>query len=136
MSLSSLMKNFFSVATDQFAGVDSEGAVDRDYHLTLLTEFQNKRCNIQGVSKRDVVEIFGKKEDASILKLFHTQYNLDVKSSIWILTHKNPRKQITDFTDRANLLVYQYVGQRDPVQHTRKRVPLEIYLEKNDRWHL
>ena len=135
MSLLGLMKNYFTAATCLDAGVDIEGAVDRDYQLTLLDGFQNRRCAIQGVSKKDTVEIYGKKEDVTLFRLFHNLKDLPVSSATFILTHTNPLLQISDFSDRANIIVYQYVGQRDPVLHKSRNVPLEIYLERNYRWH-
>lgn len=136
MSLRGMLRNYFTVATSSMAPIDSEGAVDRDYHLVVLSDYVNKRCAIQGVSKKDVVEIYGKKEDASIFVLFHQLAELEVSSATFIVTHKNPKLMITDFNDRANLVVYQYLGQRDPVKHMSRNVPLSIYMEKNDRWNL
>ena len=136
MSLHNLLQNYFSVATSANAGIDTEGAVDRDHQLTVLESYKNKRGALQGVSKKDVVEIYGKKEDVTLFRLFYSLKALEVSSATFILTHKNPLRKITDFTDMGNIIVYQYVGQRDPVLHKTRNVPLEIYLERNDRWSL
>ena len=137
MSLQLLFKNFFTVAHCLNAGVDSEGAVDRDYQLTILNNYINRLGAFQGVSKKDTVEIYGIKEDVTLIRLFHSLKELEVTSATFILAHKNPLRRIEDFSDsnRENIIVYQYVGQRDPVLHKSNNVPLEIYLERNNRWH-
>lgn len=136
MSLTGLFKNFFSVATSINAGQDTEGAVDRDYQIQVLESYKNKRGAFQGVSKKDAVEIYGKKEDVTLIRLFYNLKDLEVSTATFILSHKNPLRRITDFSDRQNLVVYQYVGQRDPVMHKTTNVPLEIYLERNFRWNI
>lgn len=136
MSLANLFKNYFSVATSINAGQDTEGAVDRDYQIQVLNEYINCRGAFQGVSKKDAVEIYGKKEDITLIRLFHNLKDLEISTATFILSHKNPLQRITNFNDRANLIVYQYIGQRDPVMHIRENVPLEIILERNFRWNI
>ncbi len=136
MSLLTLFKNYFSVATSLNAGVDTEGAVDRDYQIQVLEDYKNRRGAFQGVSKKDAVEIYGKKEDVTLIRLFHNLKELEISTATFILSHKNPLRKITNFSDVTNIIVYQYVGQRDPVMHKTKNVPLEIHLERNFRWHI
>lgn len=136
MSLSSLFQNYFSVATSLNAGIDTEGAVDRDYQIQVIESYKNKRGAFQGVSKKDAVEIYGKKEDITLIRLFYDIKELEVSTATFILSHKNPLRPITNFNDRENLIVYQYIGQRDPVIHIANGVPLEIILERNYRWNI
>ena len=136
MSLSVLFKNYFTVATSINAGQDTEGAVDRDYQIQVIGGYINRRGAFQGVSKKDAIEIYGKKEDVTLIRLFYNLKELAVSSATFILSHKNPLIRISNFQDRENLIVYQYIGQRDPVMHKSKNVPLEIFLERNHRWSI
>lgn len=136
MALIHLLKNYFTVATSINAGQDTEGAVDRDYQIQIIEGYKNCRGAFQGVSKKDAIETYGKKEDVTLIRLFHNLKNLNVSTATFILSHSNPLRRIIDFNDRPNIIVYQYVGQRDPVMHKTINVPLEIILERNYRWNI
>lgn len=135
MALRDLFTNFFSIVTIEFAPQDAEGAIRRDFHFSVLPDYVNVRCAIQGVSKRDVVEVYGKTEDTPLFKIYHNQRQLLITTKYSFLTHANPLNKITDFEDKANIILYQYIGQRDPVLHKSAReVPLELIVERNFRW--
>lgn len=135
MSLRRLYKNYFTVVTTEFAPHDSEGAIERKFHFVPVEGYINVRGAFQGISRKDVVEVYGKKEDTPLIKLYHSFRELQVTSKHAILTALDPLQSITDFNNTQNLVLLQYIGQRDPVQHKpSRRVPLEIILEKNHRW--
>ena len=136
MSLQTLFQNYFTVATSINAGQDTEGAVDRDYQIQVLNGYINRRGAFQAISKKDVMEIYGKKEDVTLIRLFHNLRELEITTATFIVSHKNPLIRVSNFSDRENLIVYQYVGQRDPVMHKTRNVPLEIFLERNHRWNI
>lgn len=135
MSLRRLFKNFCTIVSIENAPVDSEGAIERDYHWTLVPDYTNIRCAIQGISRKDAVEIYGKKEGVPLFKIYHSQRSLFITPKYGVLTYTDPLFQITNFDDRENIVFYQYVGIRDPVMHKKaSKVPLEFIVEQTHRW--
>lgn len=134
MSLRSLLKNYFTIVSVESAPVDSEGAIERDFNWSILPDYINQRCAIQGITKKDVVEIYGKQEGVPLFKVYHQLRTFSFSPAFAILTAKNPLDKITNFEDRMSIRFFHYVGQRDPVLHKSRGVPLEFIVEENFRW--
>ena len=136
MGFGTFFKNKFTLQTNENAGQDTDGAVNRDSGYQNVTGFINIKCSLQGINSFDIANIIGKIDEEITNVIYHNNKSLVVSANNRILMATDPTQKITDFNNASGIRIFTFKGQRNSVAHKDTGKPFEIFVEENNRENL
>ncbi len=137
--------HYFSVMSNDGAGLDNSGAVDRKggYSLIHLNLQGHLQATLVSSSKgrNDLIEQYNLQELETYYTIYHKYppETYEFSPATRILIHKNPRKQLTAsqiFGDDSLVRTYDFIGTREPVALRSRLEFYEMYLKEVHRWSI
>lgn len=136
MSLKQLLKwHYFSIQTNEFAGIGDSGAINRKDGWQL--EHENLRCNLQATlsstskGRDDTIQKYGIKELEIYFTLFHNYDNIIFNENRRILVHRNPKLPVDIINGKSDIRIMEFIGAREPVAIRARGLTLfECYLRQ------